>query len=163
MGGDLPPRGSFATLTDADVARFRSILESTPGDVARAVLTDEKSLADANEDWTRAYRGRSRVLLLPRTTSQVAAIVRHCNDRNLAVVPQGGNTGLVGGGVPVHDEVVLGMKRMRSVVSIDPSAGVVVAEARDRGRRAERWRWRRRRRAEDAVDVHVRVRVEPVT
>jgi D-2-hydroxyglutarate dehydrogenase len=129
MGGDLPPRGSFATLTDADVARFRSILESTPGDVARAVLTDEKSLADANEDWTRAYRGRSRVLLLPRTTSQVAAIVRHCNDRNLAVVPQGGNTGLVGGGVPVHDEVVLGVKRMRSVVSIDPSAGVVVAEA----------------------------------
>jgi hypothetical protein len=46
----------------------------------------------------RKYKGASRVLLLPRTTQQVAAVFRHCNARRLAVVPQGGNTGLVGRG-----------------------------------------------------------------
>ena len=77
----------------------------------------------------RKYEGSSRVLLLPRTTQQVSLILRHCNDRRLAIVPQGGNTGLVGGGVPVHDEVILGTRRMNRVLRVDPSAGVVVAEA----------------------------------
>lgn len=125
MGGGAPPeRGNFATLTDADLAAFRRILERED-----AVLTDAKSLAEANVDWMGKYRGASRVLLLPRTTKQVSAVLRHCNARLLAVVPQGGNTGLVGGGVPVHDEVVLGMKMMNAVVTIDASAGTVVVES----------------------------------
>lgn len=107
MGGVTPKRGNFATLNDADLAYFRAALGSDD-----AVLTDAKSLAEANEDWMRKYKGTSRVLLLPRTTQQVAAVLRHCNARRLAVVPQGGNTGLVGGGVPLYDEVVLGLKRM---------------------------------------------------
>lgn len=107
MGGVTPERGDFATLNDADLAYFRAALGRDD-----AVLTDAKSLAEANEDWMRKYKGASRVLLLPRTTEQVAAVLRHCNARRLAVVPQGGNTGLVGGGVPLYDEVVLGLKRM---------------------------------------------------
>ena len=108
MGGDIPQRGDFATLNDADLAYFRDALGGDDG----AVLTDAKSLAEANEDWMRKYKGTSRVLLLPSTTQQVSAVLRHCNARRLAVVPQGGNTGLVGGGVPLYDEVVLGLKRM---------------------------------------------------
>ena len=146
MGGTaLPPRGDFATLTDEDVAFFREVLEGTrAGDDAgsrdvhktssssssvRKVLLDAGSLATANEDWMKKYRGRSTVLLLPSTTAEVSRVLKHCNERRLAVVPQGGNTGLVGGGVPVHDEVIVNLRLMRAVVSVDRSAGVVVAEA----------------------------------
>jgi D-2-hydroxyglutarate dehydrogenase len=146
MGGTaLPPRGDFATLTDEDVAFFREVLEGTrAGDDAgsrdtaktssssssfRKVRVDAGSLASANEDWMKKYRGRSTVLLLPSTTAEVSAVLKHCNERRLAVVPQGGNTGLVGGGVPVHDEVIVNVRSLNAVVSIDESAGVVVAEA----------------------------------
>ena len=146
MGGTaLPPRGDFATLTDEDVAFFREVLEGTRArddsgsrDTAktssssssvRKVRVDAGSLASANEDWMKKYRGRSTVLLLPSTTAEVSAVLKHCNERRLAVVPQGGNTGLVGGGVPVHDEVIVNVRLLNKVVSIDESAGVVVAEA----------------------------------
>ena len=46
-------------------------------------------------------------MLKPHTTADVSAILKYCNERKLAVVPQGGRTGLVGGSVPVHDEVIL--------------------------------------------------------
>ena len=138
MGGmNLPPRGDFATLTDEDVAFFREVLEgSRAGDdktsfssSSSKVRVDAGSLATANEDWMKKYRGRSKVLLLPSTTGEVSRVLARCNARGLAVVPQGGNTGLVGGGVPVHDEVVVNLRNMRSVVSVDRSAGVVVTEA----------------------------------
>ena len=138
MGGmELPPRGDFATLTDEDVAFFREVLEgSRAGDdktsfssSSSKVRVDAGSLATANEDWMKKYRGRSKVLLLPSTTGEVSRVLARCNARGLAVVPQGGNTGLVGGGVPVHDEVVVNLRNMRSVVSVDRSAGVVVTEA----------------------------------
>ena len=146
MGGTaLPPSGDFATLTDEDVAFFREVLEGTRArddagsrDTAktssssssfRKVRVDAGSLATANEDWMKKYRGRSTVLLLPSTTAEVSAVLKHCNERRLAVVPQGGNTGLVGGGVPVYDEVIVNVRSLNAVVSVDKSAGVVVAEA----------------------------------
>lgn len=56
-------------------------------------------------------------------------MLRHCHERRLAVVPQGGNTGLVGGSVPIADEVVLSMERLRSVISFDATSGILVAQA----------------------------------
>ena len=47
--------------------------------------------------------------------------LKYCNDRMLAVVPQGGNTGLVGGSVPLHDEVVLSTKKMNKIMDLDPA------------------------------------------
>ena len=92
----------FNSVTEADLARFRDILGAASG-----VVTDAAELAAFNEDWIRKYKGASRVALKPKTTQQVSQILAHCNQRRLAVVPQGGNTGLVGGSVPVFDEVVL--------------------------------------------------------
>ena len=133
--------GSRATTGD-DVVRSRDVhfYDETPPDVPSSsssasssssskVRLDAGSLATANEDWMKKYRGRSEVLLLPSTTAEVSAVLARCHARGLAVVPQGGNTGLVGGGVPVHDEVVVNLRNMREVVSVDRSAGVVVAEA----------------------------------
>lgn len=77
----------------------------------------------------KKYQGQSSLGLRPTTTDQVSKILKHCNKRKLAVVPQGGNTGLVGGSVPVWDEVVLSLQRMNQIRSFDQVSGVLVTEA----------------------------------
>jgi D-2-hydroxyglutarate dehydrogenase len=59
----------------------------------------------------------------------VAEILKFCNSRCLAVVPQGGNTGLVGGSVPVFDEIILNLGAMKSILSFDEVSGILVCEA----------------------------------
>ena len=73
------------------------------------------SLPGYNTDWLRIVRGQSRLVLKPRTTDEVSRVLRHCHSRGLAVCPQGGNTGLVGGSVPVFDEVVVSTALMNQV------------------------------------------------
>lgn len=63
------------------------------------------------------------------TSSNSQPQLSHCNQRRLAVVPQGGNTGLVGGGVPMGEEIVLSLRRMDKIIDFDSVAGVVTAEA----------------------------------
>jgi FAD/FMN-containing dehydrogenase len=70
-------------------------------------------------DVTRKYQGVGSVVLTPITTEQVSECLKYCNDKLIAVVPQGGNTGLVGGSVPLHDEVVLSTKKMNSIHDLD--------------------------------------------
>ncbi len=77
----------------------------------------------------RKWSGSPPVVLRPRTTSEVSSLLRYCNENGIAVVPQGGNTGLVGGSVPVFDEVVLSLSRMDSILSLDDVQGIVTAEA----------------------------------
>lgn len=80
-------------------------------------------------DWTKKYRGHSSLALRPSSAEQVAQILRYCHEQRLAVVPQGGNTGLVGGGVPIHDEIVLSLERLNRIVHHDPVAGTLTVEA----------------------------------
>jgi FAD/FMN-containing dehydrogenase len=68
-------------------------------------------------------------LAYPRTTSEVASILRYCNEHRLPVQPQGGMTGLAGGGVPLVPCVVLSMERMRTIREIDPASGTITVEA----------------------------------
>lgn len=75
------------------------------------------------------YKGYGPVALKPRSTEQVAAVLRHCNQRRLAVVPQGGNTGLVGGSIPVFDEIVLSMGSMNKILGFDPVGGTLTCQA----------------------------------
>jgi D-lactate dehydrogenase (cytochrome) len=77
----------------------------------------------------RKYRGSSQVVLRPKTTEEVSAILKYCNERKLAVVPQGGNTGLVGGSVPVFDEIVLSTSNMNSITAFDEVSGIVTCQA----------------------------------
>jgi FAD/FMN-containing dehydrogenase len=77
----------------------------------------------------KKYHGQSKLALRPKTTEQVSKILKYCNERCLAVVPQGGNTGLVGGSIAVFDEIVLSLGNMNRVISFDESSGVVVCEA----------------------------------
>ena len=68
-----------------------------------------------NSDWLGIVRGESKVVLKPKTTAELSAIVAHCYERNLAICPQGGNTGLVGGSVPVFDEVIISTQLMNQI------------------------------------------------
>ena len=67
--------------------------------------------------------GSGQIVLRPKTTEEVSDILRYCNSRTLAVVPQGGNTGLVGGSVPVFDEIVLSTQLMNKVISVNKLSG----------------------------------------
>ncbi|PRQ47480.1 putative oxidoreductase [Rosa chinensis] len=114
---------SFSTLNSDDISHFKGILGE------KNVVEDEERLTIANTDWMHKYRGSSKLLLQPRSTEEVSQILKYCNSRNLAVVPQGGNTGLVGGSVPVFDEVVVNMSLMNNVISFDKVSGILVCEA----------------------------------
>jgi len=114
---------SYAKLTDADFAFFRSILSEND------VITDASALEQYNVDWMKKYEGKSKLALRPRTTQQVSQILKHCNERKLPVVPQGGNTGLVGGSVAVNDEVVLSLSGMDKILAFDEFSGTVTCQA----------------------------------
>jgi FAD/FMN-containing dehydrogenase len=79
-------------------------------------------------DWTGRFRGRSRLVVRPADIEQVAQIVSTCRTHGVPIVPQGGNTGLVGGGVPLDGEVVLSLVRL-STVAVDAAEGTVTAGA----------------------------------
>jgi FAD/FMN-containing dehydrogenase len=68
-------------------------------------------------------------LTYPRNTQQVSAILKFCNERRIAVQPQGGMTGLAGGAVPIGPCVVLSLERMRTIREIDRDAGTITVEA----------------------------------
>ncbi|XP_077297507.1 D-2-hydroxyglutaric acid dehydrogenase isoform X2 [Arctopsyche grandis] len=116
-------RKSFNLIEDAHVSFFQNLLGK------ERVLTDESELLSYNIDWIKNCRGESRVVLKPKCTEHVSAILKFCNDNNLAVCPQGGNTGLVGGSVPVFDEIVLSTEGMNNIISLDEISGVLVCEA----------------------------------
>ncbi|XP_014672591.1 PREDICTED: D-2-hydroxyglutarate dehydrogenase, mitochondrial-like, partial [Priapulus caudatus] len=116
-------RGNFATLNDDDIGYFRSFLSSSQ------VCTDRTELDGYNEDWMHMCKGASSLVLKPKTTDDVSRIMAHCDKRHLAVVPQGGNTGLVGGSVPVFDEVVLSTALMNKILDLDEISGVVTCQA----------------------------------
>ncbi|KAF9973151.1 hypothetical protein BGZ65_009418, partial [Modicella reniformis] len=110
-------------LTDKDIEYFKSILAPS------AVSQDEEDLEAFNIDWLQKYRGQSKLVLKPSTTEQVSKILKYCNDNRLGVVPQGGNTGLVGGGVPVFDEIIISTVNMNSIRSFDAVSGALVCDA----------------------------------
>lgn len=113
----------FKQLDEADVKFFEQVVGKSH------VLQSERDLESLNEDWMGKYIGNSKVAVRPKTTEEVSKLLAYCNKNRIAVVPQGGNTGLVGGSVPVHDELILSMSRMNQIRSFDAVSGVLVADA----------------------------------
>lgn len=121
---------AFSQVTKEHVQYFKELLGTDSAlidGINRADATDD--LAPFNSDWMRKYGGQTRLVLKPQTTEEVSKILKYCNEHKLAVVPQGGNTGLVGGSVPVFDEIVINTARMNKIRSFDDESGVLVADA----------------------------------
>jgi FAD/FMN-containing dehydrogenase len=113
-------------VTDLPAA-LRDALVAAVG--AGHVLLDDSTTAGYAVDWTGRYRGRAAAVVRPGSTGEVAAVLRACTAAGVPVVPQGGNTGLVGGGVPLAGEVVLGTRRLDSLDPVDELAGQVTVGA----------------------------------
>lgn len=93
------------------------------------VLTDPALLEAYERDITRRYGAHAGAVVRPGTVDEVAAVVRLCHESRTPVVPQGGNTGLVGGGVPRGGELVLSLGRLSALGEVDVVAGQVTAGA----------------------------------
>ena len=116
--------------------RTRGLLRDLAAEVGdEHVLADPDLLAGYTTDWTRRYAGDALCAVRPGSTAQVAAVLRACAAHGVAVVPQGGNTGLVGGSVPAragrggHGAVVLSTTRLRELGPVDTLAAQVTAGA----------------------------------
>ncbi|MDT0277569.1 FAD-binding oxidoreductase [Blastococcus goldschmidtiae] len=95
------------------------------------LVTEPAQLDGYLSDWRGAYRGTAAAVVRPASTEEVAAVVRICSGDGVAVVPQGGNTGLCGGAVPDASgrQVVLSLERMRRVRAVDPVNQTITVEA----------------------------------
>jgi FAD/FMN-containing dehydrogenase len=96
---------------------------------AQHVPTDRDDTAPYATDWTRRWRGATPLVARPGDVDEVAAIVRACRAHRVALVPQGGNTGLVGGSVPLAGEIVLSTRRLERLGDVDALGMRVVAGA----------------------------------
>lgn len=112
-------RKDFAVLEKDDLDYFGKILPPN------SIITDTESLDPHNLCFRKLDRGYSKLLLCPSNTTQVSQILRHCNSRRLAIVPQGGNTGLVGGSVPVFDEIIVNLKNMNRIEGFNEVSSIV--------------------------------------
>ena len=92
------------------------------------VLVDADVTAGYATDWTGRFRGSTPAVLRPGTTAEVAEVVALARRHRVALVPQGGNTGLVGGGIPLAGEVVVSLARLRRL-EVDEIAAQATAEA----------------------------------
>ena len=116
-------RKDFAKLEQTHIEHFRSILSP------KAVVDDPERLEMHNYCWRRLDQGNSSLLLCPSNTQEVSKILSYCNQNRLAVVPQGGNTGLVGGSVPVFDEIILNLQNMNKIEKVNEVTSIVTCES----------------------------------
>jgi FAD/FMN-containing dehydrogenase len=93
------------------------------------VLVDPSVVATYETDWTGRFHGRARCVVRPATTTEVAAVVAACAAAGAPLCVQGGNTGLVGGSIPVDGAVVLSTLRLAEIETVDPVAAQVTVGA----------------------------------
>jgi FAD/FMN-containing dehydrogenase len=96
---------------------------------AQGFSEDPAEIAPHLEEWRSKYKGHTPLLLKPSTTAQVSAVLGICQETDTKLVTQGGNTGLVGGQIPLHGEVLLSTKRMNRIRHLDESGMTLTVEA----------------------------------
>ncbi len=125
-------------MTDAtNDATDRQPLLRRLGEIVGAehVLTAAELLAPYVTDWSRRFTGPCRAVVRPGSTAEVARVVAVCAEANIAILPQGGNTGLVGGGVPatrpgpLGPPVIVSLRRLADISPVDELSGQVTAGA----------------------------------
>jgi FAD/FMN-containing dehydrogenase len=105
------------------IAKFRKIV----GD--KYAITDAADIAPYVTEERDLFHGRSPLVLRPGSTAEVAAICKLASQHKIALVPQGGNTGLVGGQTPHNGEVVVSMRRMDKIRDVDTASNTMTCEA----------------------------------
>lgn len=112
----------FNPPAPAVIARLKSALDADEWSEAPEVL------APKLKEWRDRWTGATPLLIRPKTVGSVARVIAICAETGVAVTPQGGNTGLVGGQIP-DGEILLSLERLRAIRDVDPLDDVIVAEA----------------------------------
>jgi D-lactate dehydrogenase (cytochrome) len=110
-------------LSSELIAKFRAIVGN------KYAVTDPADIAPYTTEERDLFRGRSPLVLRPGSTAEVAAICKLASEHRIALVPQGGNTGLVGGQTPHNGEVVVSLRRLDKIRDIDPASNTMTCEA----------------------------------
>ncbi|MCG8358292.1 MAG: FAD-binding oxidoreductase [Kiloniellales bacterium] len=120
---------SGATAEPRDVAALRAAIAEVVGE--KGLVCDPQAMAPYLAEARGLYFGRTPFVVRPGSTAEVAAVVRLCAEAGAPVVPQGGNTGLVGGGVPFEsgEEILVSLDRMKRIRDIDPVDDTMTVEA----------------------------------
>jgi D-lactate dehydrogenase (cytochrome) len=105
------------------LTRFAAIV----GD--KYAVTDPNDLASHLIEGRGLYHGRTAMMLKPGSTAEVAAILKLANETRTAIVPQGGNTGLVGGQIPFDGELILSLARLDKIRDVDVQSNTMTCEA----------------------------------
>jgi D-lactate dehydrogenase (cytochrome) len=116
-------QGSVPPLPPELIAKFRAVV----GD--KYAVTDTADIAPYVTEERDLFHGRSPLVLRPGSTAEVSAICKLASEYKIALVPQGGNTGLVGGQTPHHGEVVVSLRRLDKIREIDPASNTMTCEA----------------------------------
>jgi FAD/FMN-containing dehydrogenase len=111
----------------ADTAALAAALSEIVG--TGHVLTDPELRRSYEVDWTGRFGAPAALVVRPGTTEEVSAVLRACSLAGVPIVAQGGNTGLVGGGVPRGGEVLLSLARLTTLEPVDTATGQVTAGA----------------------------------
>jgi len=108
-----------------------TLLDTLVRTVGAANVLTEGDLSAWEQDWRRRWHGKALCVVRPGNTAEVAAVVRACAADGVSLVPQGGNTGLVGGGVPDTSgtQVLLSLQRLNRVRALDAANLTLTAEA----------------------------------
>src|SRR5438128_2528331 len=121
------------------IEQFRKIVGE------RHAITDAADIEAYVTEERNLFHGHSPLILRPGSTAEVSAICKLATEHRIALVPQGGNTGLVGGQTPHHGEVVISMRRMDKIREVDTAsdtmtceAGVILQNAQQRATDADR-------------------------
>lgn len=96
---------------------------------AGQVVEDPELTARYRRDWTGRFRSPRAIVVRPGSTEEVAAVVSLCRELGRAIVPQGGNTGLVAGSIPLSGELVVSTERFAGIDDVTPHAGFLTAGA----------------------------------
>jgi FAD/FMN-containing dehydrogenase len=120
---DKPPQKPSAAVDPALLARFAAIV----GD--KYAITDPQAQAPYLVEMRDLFHGHTPVVLRPSSVAEVSQIVKLANETATPLVPQGGNTGLVGGQVPLHNEIVLSLNRLDRIREVDPTSNTITCEA----------------------------------
>jgi len=114
----------------------------------RGWIDDASDLQPYLSEWRGRYEGKALLFVAPKSTPEVAAVVQACAQHSVAIVPQGGNTGLCGGAIPDSsgDQVILSLRRMKRIRDISPDnfsmvvdAGCTLVQVQDAARNAGRF------------------------
>lgn len=113
---------NFKKIEPTDIAFFRSLLSE------KYVLIDEEHLVRCASDQTEDLFYKPDIVLQPHTPEEISAILKYCNECNIAITPRGAGTGLSGGALPVHGGVSLDMKRFNKIINLDKRNLQVITE-----------------------------------